>query len=49
MAGGFPHYNMSKMISAQLRTKANEFINSRKNANNLVEILDMFGVSPVSR
>ncbi|KOB67007.1 Nucleolar complex protein 4-like protein B, partial [Operophtera brumata] len=34
--------NLSKMISAQLRTKANEFINSRKHANNLVEILHMF-------
>ncbi|CAG9575404.1 unnamed protein product [Danaus chrysippus] len=36
------HQNFSKMISAQLRNKANEFLNSRKNANNLADILQMF-------
>ncbi|XP_050357436.1 nucleolar complex protein 4 homolog B [Nymphalis io] len=34
--------NLSKMISAQLRNKANEFLNSRKHANNLADILQMF-------
>ncbi|XP_026728857.1 nucleolar complex protein 4 homolog B [Trichoplusia ni] len=34
--------NFSKMISAQLRNKANEFLNSRKHANNLADILQMF-------
>ncbi|XP_045504705.1 nucleolar complex protein 4 homolog A [Colias croceus] len=34
--------NLSKMISAQLRNKANEFLNSRKNANNLADIIQMF-------
>ncbi|KAJ0180888.1 hypothetical protein K1T71_002973 [Dendrolimus kikuchii] len=34
--------NLSKMISAQLRSKANEFLNSRKHANNLADILQMF-------
>lgn len=37
--------NFSKMISAQLRNKANEFLNSRKHANNLADILQMFEVS----
>ncbi|XP_045527665.1 nucleolar complex protein 4 homolog A [Pieris brassicae] len=32
----------SKMISAQLRTKANDFLNSRKNANNLADIIQLF-------
>lgn len=36
--------NLSKMISAQLRNKANEFLNSRKHANNLADILQMFEV-----
>ncbi|CAH2068179.1 unnamed protein product, partial [Iphiclides podalirius] len=30
------------MVSAQLRNKANEFLNSRKHANNLADILQMF-------
>ncbi|CAK1548038.1 unnamed protein product [Leptosia nina] len=30
------------MISAQLRNKANEFLNSRKHANNLADIIQMF-------
>ncbi|XP_034823962.1 nucleolar complex protein 4 homolog B [Maniola hyperantus] len=34
--------NFSKMISAQLRIKSNEFLNSRKHANNLADILQMF-------
>ncbi|XP_059056544.1 nucleolar complex protein 4 homolog A [Achroia grisella] len=34
--------NLSKMVSAQLRTKATEFLNSRKHANNLADILQMF-------
>ncbi|KAJ2946722.1 hypothetical protein O0L34_g12778 [Tuta absoluta] len=34
--------NLSKMVSAQLRNKANEFLNSRKHANNLADILQMF-------
>ncbi|XP_068628510.1 nucleolar complex protein 4 homolog B [Battus philenor] len=34
--------NLSKMISAQLRNKANEFLNSRKYANNVAHILEMF-------
>ncbi|PZC79613.1 hypothetical protein B5X24_HaOG216137 [Helicoverpa armigera] len=34
--------NLSKMISAQLRNKANEFLTSRKHANNLADILQMF-------
>ncbi|VVD01521.1 unnamed protein product [Leptidea sinapis] len=34
--------NLSKMISVQLRNKANEFLNCRKNANNLADILQMF-------
>ncbi|GBP08221.1 Nucleolar complex protein 4 homolog B [Eumeta japonica] len=37
-----PPYNSSKMISAQLRNKANEFLDSRKHANNLADILQMF-------
>ncbi|XP_012548017.1 nucleolar complex protein 4 homolog B [Bombyx mori] len=36
--------NFSKMISGQLRNKANEFLNSRKHANNLADILQMFEV-----
>lgn len=32
------------MISAQLRNKANEFLNSRKHANNVADILQMFEV-----
>lgn len=36
--------NLSKMISAQLRSKANDFLNSRKHANNLADILQMFEV-----
>lgn len=41
--------NLTKMVSAQLRIKANEFLNSRKHANNLADILQMFEVStPVS-
>lgn len=39
--------NLSKMISAQLRNKANEFLNSRKNANNLADILQMFEVREI--
>ncbi|XP_053601930.1 nucleolar complex protein 4 homolog B [Plodia interpunctella] len=34
--------NLSKMLSAQLRNKATEFLNSRKHANNLADILQMF-------
>ncbi|XP_049887956.1 nucleolar complex protein 4 homolog B [Pectinophora gossypiella] len=34
--------NLTKMVSAQLRNKANEFLNSRKHANNLADILQMF-------
>ncbi|KAL0896151.1 hypothetical protein ABMA27_012101 [Loxostege sticticalis] len=34
--------NLPKMVSAQLRNKANEFLNSRKYANNLADILQMF-------
>ncbi|KAL4719061.1 hypothetical protein ACJJTC_015400 [Scirpophaga incertulas] len=34
--------NLSKMISVQLRNKANEFLNSRKHANNLADILETF-------
>ncbi|XP_041973851.1 nucleolar complex protein 4 homolog B [Aricia agestis] len=34
--------NLSKMISAQLRNKANEFLSSRKHANNLADILQLF-------
>ncbi|XP_063836786.1 nucleolar complex protein 4 homolog [Ostrinia nubilalis] len=34
--------NLLKMVSAQLRNKANEFLNSRKYANNLADILQMF-------
>ncbi|XP_026323958.1 nucleolar complex protein 4 homolog A isoform X2 [Hyposmocoma kahamanoa] len=34
--------NLTKMVSAQLRIKANEFLNSRKHANNLADILQMF-------
>ncbi|CAG5035041.1 unnamed protein product [Parnassius apollo] len=34
--------NLTKMIAAQLRNKANEFLNSRKHANNLADILQMF-------
>ncbi|XP_045542340.1 nucleolar complex protein 4 homolog B [Papilio machaon] len=34
--------NLSKMISAQLRNKATEFLNSRKHANNVADILQMF-------
>lgn len=37
--------NFSKMISAQLRIKSNEFLNSRKHANNLADILQMFEAS----
>lgn len=37
--------NLTKMVSAQLRIKANEFLNSRKHANNLADILQMFEVS----
>lgn len=37
--------NLSKMLSAQLRNKANEFLNSRKHANNVADILQMFDVS----
>lgn len=37
--------NLPKMVSAQLRNKANEFLNSRKYANNLADILQMFEVS----
>lgn len=37
--------NLLKMVSAQLRNKANEFLNSRKYANNLADILQMFEVS----
>ncbi|KAM3957062.1 nucleolar complex protein 4 homolog [Aphomia sociella] len=36
--------NLSKMVSAQLRNKATEFLNSRKHANNLADILQMFEV-----
>lgn len=39
--------NLTKMVSAQLRIKANEFLNSRKHANNLADILQMFEVSTV--
>lgn len=38
------HQNLSKMVSAQLRNKANEFLNSKKHANNLADILQMFEV-----
>ncbi|XP_060809676.1 nucleolar complex protein 4 homolog B [Amyelois transitella] len=34
--------NLTKMLSAQLRNKATEFLNSRKHANNLADILQMF-------
>lgn len=37
--------NLTKMVSAQLRNKANEFLNSRKHANNLADILQMFEAS----
>ncbi|CAG9783335.1 unnamed protein product [Diatraea saccharalis] len=39
------HPNLIKMVSAQLRNKANEFLNSRKHANNLADILQMFEAS----
>lgn len=41
--------NLTKMVSAQLRIKANEFLNSRKHANNLADILQMFEVSTAIR
>ncbi|CAH2989754.1 unnamed protein product [Chilo suppressalis] len=34
--------NLLKMVSTQLRNKANEFLNSRKHANNLADLLQMF-------
>lgn len=40
-------HNLSKMVSGHLRNKANEFLNSRKHANNLADILQMFEVSTV--
>lgn len=37
-----PQQNSSKLISAQLRSKANDFLSSRKHANNLADILQLF-------
>lgn len=39
-----PLHNINKMISKELRTKAQDFLQCKRNANNLVDIIQMLEV-----
>lgn len=39
-----PQNNINKMISKQLRTKAQDFLQCKRNANNLIDIIQMLEV-----